>query len=201
MNMKLIPKLLSIAVFLVAGSYGFSQVVPAARSGRSSVPLVLGGGYSNFTMDWGPGHRSNGMYAYVDFYPLRGVLRDLGIEVEGRSSLWGNPIPNLREDTGLFGGIYSFSHLPGVHPYGKFLAGVGSMDFPPVKRFPNYKHDTFFADAAAGGADVQLYQGIWVRGEYQYQWWHNVFGVGQTFTPNGISVGLHYDFRSASQSR
>lgn len=157
MNTKFIPRLLWIAVVLMAGSYAFSQVVPAARSGRSSLPLVFGGGYSNFSMDWGPGHRSNGMYAYADVYPFPAFLRDVGIEVEGRSSRWGNPIPNLREDTGMIGGIYSYSHLGRLRPYGKFLAGVGSMDFPASKSIPNYTHDTFFADATAGGAQVQLY--------------------------------------------
>ena len=200
MNTKTIPRLFCIVMLLMAASYGFSQVVPAAKSGRGSLPLVFGGGYSNFSMDWGPGHRSNGIYAYVDVYPFPAFLHDVGIELEGRSSRWGNPIPNLREDTGMIGGIYSYSHLQRIRPYGKFLAGIGSMDFPAFPSAPKYTHDTFFADAAAGGADVQLYEGIWVRGEYQYQWWHNVFG-GHTYTPNGISVGLHYDFRSIDLSR
>ena len=201
MNSKLIPRLFSIAVLLIAGSYGVSQVVPSARSGRGSVPLVVGGGYSNFTMDWGPGHRSNGIFAYIDLYPFPAILRNLGIEVEGRSSRWGNPVPNLREDTGMIGGIYSLSRWQRLHPYGKFLAGVGSMDFPATPSYPYYTHDTFSADATAGGADLQLYEGIWMRGEYQYQWWHNVFGPGKTFTPNGISVGLHYDFRNLNSSK
>ena len=201
MNMKLFPRLFSIALLLVAGSSGFSQVVPAAQTGRGSVPLVIGGGYSNFTMDWGPGSRSSGINAYVDLYPLHGALKDIGLELEGRSSRWGNPISNLREDTGMGGGIYSYSHFQRIRPYGKFLAGIGSMDFPALPGKPNYKHDTFFVDAAAGGAEIALYNGIGVRGEYQYQWWHNVFAPGHTFTPNGLSVGLHYDFRNPTSSR
>jgi hypothetical protein len=165
------------------------------------LPLVFGGGYSNFSMDWGPGHRSSGIYAYADVYPFPAFLHNVGIEVEGRSSRWGNPIPNLREDTGMGGAIYSYSHMERVRPYGKFLAGIGSMDFPPIPSLPKYSHDTVFVDAVAGGADVNLYQGIWLRGEYQFQWWHNVFGAGRTFTPNGLSVGLHYDFRSIDLSQ
>ena len=199
--MKLIPRLFSIAVLLLAGCYGFSQVAPAGQAGHGSLPLVVGGGFSNFSMDWGPGNRSSGIYAYVDVYPLPGRLRNLGIEAEGRSSRWGNPIPNLRQDTGMAGAIYGYNSMRLIHPYGKFLGGIGSMDFPPFPGSPNYKHDTFFVDAVAGGAEVHMYEGIWLRGEYQYQWWHDVFGPGKTSTPNGLSVGIHYDFRSASLSR
>lgn len=37
---KLIPRLFSVAVLVVAGSCAVSQVVPAAKSGRSALPLV-----------------------------------------------------------------------------------------------------------------------------------------------------------------
>jgi hypothetical protein len=195
MQMKLIPKLFLVAILLAVVPTVIAQVVPSAMQG-GSIPIVTGGGYSNFTMDWGPGHRSHGITAWVDAYPFHGVVRNLGIEAEGRTSRWGNPVPSLREDTGQFGAIYSMSRFSMIHPYAKFLGGIGSMDFPPSTNAPNYTHDTFTVTSIAGGADFQLYQHIWIRGDYEYQWWHQVFG--STLTPNGITIGAHWDFRRSS---
>lgn len=71
-----------------------------ASGGGQSARLTLGAGYSNFTMDWGPSHRSDGISAWLDYYPFDGAAKNLGIEAEGRTSQWRNPIPQLREDTG-----------------------------------------------------------------------------------------------------
>jgi hypothetical protein len=195
MYTKLIPKLFLLMWLLAALPPAIAQVVPSAGEG-GAIPIVTGGGYSNFSMDWGPGHRSSGITAWVDVYPFRGIIRDLGIEAEGRASRWGNPVPNLREDTAQMGGIYSLSRYSRIRPYGKFLMGIGSIDFPPFQNTPNYTHDTFTVTSTAGGADFQLYQHVWIRAEYQYQWWHHVFN--DTLTPNGITVGAHWDFRKPS---
>ena len=197
MHMKPFPKLLSIALFLVAVAPAFAQVVPAGQQGGGggSLPIVVGSAYSNFTLDWGPGHRSSGMTAWIDVYPFPKFLRDVGLEGEARTSRWGNPIAGLREDTAQAGAIYSFSRWNKVHPYGKFLAGNGSMDFPAFPGNPNYKHDTFFVDSASGGAELKATGPLRIRAEYQYQWWHNVFTAGHTFAPNGITVGAQWDFR------
>jgi hypothetical protein len=94
MKTKIFPRLFSIAALLMVGSYGFSQVGPAGKSGHSSLPLVFGGGYSNF-------------------------------------------------------------------------------------------------------AELRAHGHFWIRGEYQYQWWHDVYNQpGLLFVPNGITVGLQYNFRS-----
>jgi hypothetical protein len=193
MLMKLFPKLFSIELLLFAMSPVFAQVAPSARQG-GSVPLVVGVGFSNYSMDWGPGQRMNGIAAWLDLYPLPEVLRDLGFEVEGRDINYMRSIPNLREDTGLFGAIYSFSHFQKFHPYAKYLGGIGSMDFPPVPSAPNYTHDTFLVTTPGGGAEIQAYQHIWIRADYEYQQWHSVFGPYDS-NPNGFTIGAQWDFR------
>jgi hypothetical protein len=191
--MKLIPRLSSIALLFVAVSPIFAQVTPTARQG-GPVPLVVGAGFSNFSMDWGPGQRMNGITAWVDLYPLPGIVRDLGFEAEGRDINYMRTIPNLREDTGQVGVIYSYSRFPTVHPYAKFLAGIGSMDFPRFPGFPYYSHNRFTITTPGGGADIQAYQHIWIRADYEYQMWHHVFGP-YTSNPNGFTVGAQWDFR------
>jgi len=195
MQMKLIPRLLFFALLVSAVSPLFAQVVPAAKQG-GSVPLLVGVGFSNYSMDWGPGRRMNGITAWVDLFPLPGVVKDLGIAVEGRDLNYMRPVPNLREDTGQFGAIYSYSHFSKVHPYGKFLAGIGSMDFPAFPGVPYYHHDTFLVTTPGGGVDIQAYQHIWVRADYEYQMWHNA--LGGTSTPNGFTIGAQWDFRRSN---
>jgi hypothetical protein len=193
MHMKLFPKLFLNALILVSVSPMFAQVTPSARQ-RGSVPLVVGVGFSNYSMDWGPGQRMNGITAWVDLYPLPGALRDLGFEIEGRDINYMRSVPNLREDTGLFGAIYSSSHFQKVHPYAKYLGGIGSMDFPPFPAAPFYTHDTFLVTTPGGGVEIQAYQHIWIRADYEYQMWHNVFGPDNS-TPNGFTIGAQWDFR------
>jgi opacity protein-like surface antigen len=193
MHKKLFPKLFLIALLLVAVSPIFAQVTPSARQG-GPVPLVLGVGFSNYSMDWGPGQRMNGITAWVDLYPLPGALRNLGFEAEGRDINYMRSIPNLREDTGQIGAIYSFSHYLKFHPYAKFLAGIGSMDFPAFPAAPNYHHDTFLITTPGGGAEIQAHQHIWIRADYEYQQWHNVFGPDNS-NPNGFTIGAQWDFR------
>ena len=191
--MKLFPKLFPIALLLIAVSPIFAQVEPSAKQG-GSLPVAAGVGFSNFSMDWGPGQRMNGITAWVDLYPLPGVVKNLGFEVEGRDINYMRSIPNLRERTGLGGVIYSFSRFEKVHPYMKFLAGVGRMDFPAFPGFPNYTHDTFSVTTPGGGVEIQAYQHVWIRADYEYQMWYNAFGP-YTSNPNGFTIGAQWDFR------
>ena len=193
MQMKLVPKLFPIALLLIAVFPIFAQVEPSAKQG-GSVPLVVGVGFSNFSMDWGPGQRMNGISAWVDVYPLPGVVKNLGFEVEGRDINYMRSIPNLREVTALGGAIYSVDHFEKIHPYAKFLMGVGSMDFPPFPGIPNYTHDSFLVTTPGGGVEMQAYHHVWIRADYQYQMWHEVFGP-YTSNPNGFTVGAQWDFR------
>jgi hypothetical protein len=198
MLMKLIPRLFLVTLLSAAVSPAIAQVTPAATSGGgASVPLVVGVGFSNFSMDWGPGQRMNGITAWVDLYPFPGAFKDLGFQAEGRDINYNRSIPNLREDTGQFGVIYNISHFRNIHPYGKFLAGVGSMDFPTFPNVPFYHHDTFLVTTPGAGVDLRAYNHLWIRTEYQYQFWHNAFGPDSS-NPNGFTIGAQWDFRKSS---
>jgi|GEM_PF-1876745 hypothetical protein len=192
---RLIPRLFLVALLSVAVSPAFAQVNPSATSqGGASVPVVIGFGFSNFAMDWGPGQRMNGVTLWADLYPFRGGARDLGFQFEGRDINFMRTIPNLREDTAQFGVIYNISHFRSVHPFGKFISGVGSMDFPGWSYLPKYHHDTFLVTTPGAGVDIHTFNGMWVRAEYQYQTWHNVFGPNSS-NPNGFTIGAQWDFR------
>ena len=53
MRLKPIFKLNFAALFVAAVLPVYSQVVPSANQG--GVPIVIGAGFSDFSIDWGPG--------------------------------------------------------------------------------------------------------------------------------------------------
>ncbi len=48
------------------------------------------------------------------------------------------------------------------------------------------------------GADVRFWNCFSVRAEYDYQFWHAIFGP-HDLNPNGITVGVVYDFGRPSK--
>jgi len=199
MRLMLPPKLILAALFVGAVFPVHSQVVPTARQG--SVPIVIGAGFSDFSLDWGPGKRMEGISAWVDWYPNRlpGVLHGLGIEVAGHDINYGLPsgFSRMRQDTGEGGAIYAWNHFHNFRPYVKYLAGIGSIDFPSASA---YSHDTFLVLSPAAGVEYRAWGHIWIRGDYEYQYWHHTFGP-HDLNPNGFTIGASYDFRPLAPGR
>jgi opacity protein-like surface antigen len=130
-------------------------------------------------------------------------LSGLGIEGEGRHLAYGNTgtDPLLREDTGEAGVIYTWRHYHNFHPYGKVLAGFGSIDFNGT--YPgcpmDCNHDTRTFYSPGGGAEYHLMGALWIRGDYEYEFWSN---FGHTILePNGFTVGVAYDMRNVHFGR
>lgn len=92
-------------------------------------------------------------------------------------------------------GVYD----PAFHPYVKFLAGVGNLEFfENGQYYGQGKTSGVFKDsrafyAPAGGLEVRLHERLWIRGNYEYQFWPNFFEY-HTMTPHGFTVGMFYDF-------
>jgi hypothetical protein len=193
MRLKPTLKLIFAALLVAAVLPVYSQVAPAATQG--GVPIVVGGGVSDFSIDWGTGKRMEGITAWADWFPNRlpTALHGLGIEAEGRDIDIGLPsgISRMRQDTGIGGAIYSWNRHRNFRPYAKYLLGIGSIDFPPIG---TYSHDTFLVLAPGGGIEYRAWRHVWIRGDYEYQFWHAVLGP-HDLTPNGFTVGASYDFR------
>lgn len=170
----------------------FSQVAPAAR--EASIPFSVGAGVSNFDMDWGH-TRMYGGTLWADWHPqLPRFLNGLGIEAEARDIDYGRPaeLPsNFRQDTAGGGIIYTWHHFRNFRPYGKGLIEFGSFDFRSTD--PYYSHDTRTVYAPGLGLEFRAYHHLWVRADYEYQFWPNLLGF--TADPQGFTVGAIYDFR------
>ncbi len=187
-------------LFLFVTVPGVSQVAPSAT--QRSFPLVIGGGISDFNLDYGLGRRMEGVTVWADWYPffVPKMLRGTGIELEGRDINLGRPssLTRMRQVTGMGAVFYSWRRYQRLHPYGKFLAGIGSIDFPPIG---TYDHDSRAIYAFSGGADYRLWRNIWARGDYEYQVWPNLFGRNHALTPNGFTFGASYSFMASDAGR
>jgi opacity protein-like surface antigen len=186
-------KLVLAALFLAAAIPAFSQVAPAATEG--GLPLVVGAGFSDFYTDWNGRLAGATVWADWNFYHGPSFLHGFGIEVEGRDLNYGRTgdVPNLRQDTAGGGAIYTWRHYRNFHPYGKFLLEYGSTDFKTTANL-NYKHDTRTVDAPGGGLEYRAFRNIWVRGDYEYQFWTDFFHH-HTMNPQGFTIGVSYDFK------
>lgn len=179
--------LLAVAV-LSAGFSSFAQVVPETK--RTGIPLTVGVGYSNYATDWHG--RLEGPSLWLDWNLDHGpaLLRGLGVEAEARDLNYGRSTPNLRMDTVSGGAIYRWRHFDRFNPYAKFLVGYGSIDF--ISTVPNYKHDTRIVLGPGGGVEYRALGNLWVRGNYDYQFWPSFFNY-HALNPNGLTVGVSYD--------
>lgn len=208
MFFKLNARVVLAALFLAIGIPAFSQTAPAAREG--GLPIVAGVGISDFDLDYGQDNgterRMEGVSAWVDvnFYRAPSLLRGLGIEVEGRDINFGRPSSleayssKMRQSTALGGVIYTVRHYRNFHPYAKYLMGIGSIDFPAMG--PNYTHDTRTVTAPGAGVEYRVYRNVWLRADYEYQFWPKLFGP-DSLNPNGFTLGASYDFKHFRRQR
>lgn len=181
-------KLVLAALLTFSSLPVFAQVAPAIKI--NSLPLGIGGGYSNYDLDYGPGRRMFGASAWVDYR----VFHGLGVEAEGTSIFAGRPavLSRMRQDTGKGGVTYKTRPYFGIRPFAKALIGIGSIDFP--SRNPHYTHDTYTMWAFGGGAEYKLWKTLYARGDYEYQFWHQYHGP-RDLNPNGFTIGATYYLR------
>jgi hypothetical protein len=166
----------------------FAQVVAAGKIG--GLPLGVGGGLSDYSIDFGHDRRMIGISAWADYNLFHG----LGIEAEGTSIFADKPdaVTRMKQSTIKGGAIYRARPFWGIRPYAKGLVGLASIDFP--SHDPFYTHDDFTMYAVGGGAEYKIWKTLYARGDYEYQFWPNVFGP-HTLDPNGFTIGATYYLR------
>jgi len=207
MFFRLLPRLAFAAFFAAAACSAFSQTVYHADEGKLS--LAVGGGISNFDPDFAQGPppanqeleglgqgRMWGGTAWIDSGVPWGAewLRGFGIEAEYRSIFAGGSTghESLRESTIAGGATYTWRHWRRVHPYGKYLFGLGSARFAPVPEANGtfYLRDSRGANIVGGGSEFRVTQHIWARAEYVYESWGEL--LGPHLQPQGFTVGAMF---------
>ncbi len=187
--MRLKP-ILSVALLLSA-THLFAQVNPAGF--ERTVPLKLGLGISDFSTDWAGRISGPSLWADWSFHQVPAFLNGLGVEIEARDLNYARTahVPTLRFDTAVAGPIYAFSQHRAIRPYGQFLIGLGSMDFPSSNK--RYTHDTRTIFEPGGGVEFLIASRVQLRAAYEYQFWPDMFGH-HALNPNGFTLGTAYDF-------
>jgi hypothetical protein len=171
-----------------------SKVGPEELGGKSY--LSIGGSFSTYNVDWG-GSRMEGGTLWSDWQPnfMMPALRGLGIETEARDlSVGGSAAQpsNYRLDTYGGGLIYAWDHFQRIRPYGKFIVSEGSVDWnnPDIQ----YRHETRAVYAPGLGFETRAYRHLWMRADYEYQFWPDIHSgpQGDTINPEGFSIGVSY---------
>jgi opacity protein-like surface antigen len=186
-------------LFLTASLPLLSQVSPDAMQGGR--PLVVGIGVSSFDTEmFGKWMEGTTVWADWNFDHAPSFLRGFSVEAEGRDLDHGQPQgQKLRQGTAGGGPLYTWRHFRNFQPYGKFLVDFAAMDHIKNARLPSwYQGDIWTIYAPGGGVEYRVHQCIWVRTDYEYQFWRVKFFNPTSFlNPQGFTVGVSYDFNRA----
>jgi len=191
--------LLSLATLPVV-----AQVAPAAKI--SGLPLGVGVGLTNVDTDY---YRPDlpywsGRMTGVSVWANYNLFHGIGIEAEATSIFANTPKPRapfpdekvyggLKQQTLQGGFIYKYHQVFHVRPYVKAMGGVGKIDFPSTNPF--YTEETTPIYSGAGGIEYKTWRTLYLRGQYEYQWWKGFRSGSQSLNPNGFTFGATYYLR------
>jgi outer membrane protein with beta-barrel domain len=185
------------AALLFVSGIGFdmakAQVAPAAIGGGR--PIGISVGVSDYNLDYGTGRRMQGLV-------LRGgvgIFHGLGIDGNARTIFMNTPsqLTRMQQNTFLGGVYYESPSFWRVRPFVRFGAGLGTIEFP--SRNPAYTRDSYTVFAPSGGLEFPITRKVYLRGEWEYQFWRQYQGPNY-LTPQGGTVGVTY-YLSGMRSR
>lgn len=183
-------------LFLTTSLPLFSQVRPAASQGGK--PLTIGIGVSGYDTEmfakWMEGTT---VWADWNFERAPSFLRGFSVEAEVRDLDHGQPKgQRLRQGTAGGGPLYTWRHFRNFQPYGKFLVDFAAMDHIKNPRLPPwYTGDIWTSYACGGGLEYRVHKSVWLRTDYEYQFWRVKFYNPTSFlNPQGFTVGVAYNF-------
>ena len=203
MRLKLIPPLSLALLFVFSAHSSYSQVAAAAHL-SGGIPITVGAGVSSYNTSWNKGQLWGGnVWIDYNFDWLPGPLSGLGLEAEGRDLSLDRPAkyaPITKQDVASGGVVYRWRHYERFRPYGKFLMGYGNTDWDGKAGVRVHQSRT--VTTAGGGVEAEAMHRVWVRLDYEYQWWPDFFAVdtpGQgSLSPEGFTLGVSYHFHESS---
>jgi opacity protein-like surface antigen len=190
---------LSFALFfLCAASPVLAQAIPSAT--ETEPPLAVGAGVSGYNPDFGHSHLLGGTL-WIDYSLSRTpyLPHGIGLEIAARDLNYdrSSSQPDLREDVAEAGVIYSWHRFRNLRPYGKILMGYGNTDYGSTRA---HEHDSRTIASMGGGVEFRAARCVWVRADYEYQFWPDFFKHPVThqpageLNPQGFTVGVLYHF-------
>jgi hypothetical protein len=187
--------------FITTFSHRFAvnaQVTPSAT--QNGLVLKVGAGFSDYAGNLNNGQLQGGAL-WVDFVPPRmpSFLRGFGLEAEARGVTASDTLPTqpgaFRQSTVGGGPTYTYLRYPRFHPYAKFIVSYAGQSYN-LGGAGDRQFETQTAYAPGGGIDYRAYSNLWVRGDYEYQFWPDAFGSPNWYLdPHGITLGLAWEFK------
>ncbi|MEO6983029.1 MAG: outer membrane beta-barrel protein [Edaphobacter sp.] len=180
-GMRVLKRILVFSCLLSGASMLHAQ---ATATASRAADLKIGGGYTSAASDYG--NRFTGGMAYFDF----DFTAHLG--VEGEFHFVSGPSPeDLYEKTYELGGRYFRTYNKFV-PYAKVMYGRGVFNYPAY--VPNGPHPNLAYNLLATGAgvDYKALPYLYVRADYEYQYWMGFPPSG--LTPQLLTIGVAYHF-------
>ena len=141
-----------------------------------------------------------GISAWGDY----SIFHGLGVEVEARTIFADKPTPVARSGQKLYGDglketmaqggiIYKYHPIFKIRPFVKAVGGIGRVQFPSLN--PLYTHEISAIYSADGGLEYRAWNTVFVRAEYEYQWWKDFRSGSVSLNPSGFTVGATYYLR------
>jgi Outer membrane protein beta-barrel domain len=158
------------------------QATPTASK---TADLKIGGGYTYANADYDGKFHGGAAFFNLDLSAHLGVEGTFHFIQDGTSA-------GLYEKTYEVGGRY-FRNYRKWAPYGKLMYGRGVFNFPayvPGGPHPNLAYNLM---AIGAGADYKALPYLYVRGDFEYQYWFGFPPSG--LTPALLTVGVVYHFR------
>ncbi|HEY1256498.1 MAG TPA: outer membrane beta-barrel protein [Terracidiphilus sp.] len=189
-------KIIFMGLLLALAAPAFPQAKPAAE--LRSPQLLIGAGFTDFSSDWAT-TRDISSAEWIDWKPNLGpsALKGLGIEAEYREYQYAQiGSQSLTQSTVGGGPIYTVQHWPDIHPYAKFLINNGQMIHTDNSTIPTtYPTTSWLTWAPGGGIEYRAWGNLWVREDYEYQYWRTNLKPGDNhfLNPNGFTIGISYD--------
>jgi opacity protein-like surface antigen len=176
------------AILMFSGRGLVAQVAPAAKVG--GLPIGISVGVSDYDIDYGPDRRMQGLVARAGI----GLFHGLGVDFGARTIFMNTPsgITRMQQTTYLAGAFYESPGIWRLRPFARFGGGIGVIEFPSNN--PLYTRDSYVVYAPSGGAEYPITPKVFVRAEYEYQYWRQYHGQ-HDLTPSGYTVGVTYYMR------
>lgn len=165
-----------LSLLSVGCHVAWSQSDPTASGPGANISV--GGGVTAFQADYGK-RWLGGYFAFVDVHPhwrygLEGEYRTLRFHTD----------EDVKESM-YVGGLHVYLRPQRFRPYGKFLLGVGHIDYPF-----GYATGNYLALVPGGGIDYQINDWLSIRPvDFEYQMWQK-FDFGPMH-PYGFSTGIN----------
>ena len=174
--MRLLPFSFLSAALLLPTTLSHAQ---ATSTASKTAEVTVFGGWQAAHPDYGPYNSYGGAFG-ADYTR---IFRRVEPSLEFRANL--NSKVAVTEHSYVFG-LRAVVPVRFVRPYGDFLVGPGTIEFPYNV---GYTHDNSVVYSYGGGVDIPVYRSFAAFADLQGQHWNT---EPLTYSPSLLTIGVRY---------